>query len=86
MDFLSSVLLYAKVEVRRILHESEDDVNYAFNLNISGTYSGHEKNSGISSRTSPRMSCEAEVYARLISLMRCLVDARQERKHSNSHE
>ena len=39
-----------------------------FKRNRIRTYSGHEKNSGMSSRTSPLISWAADVYALFISL------------------
>lgn len=59
MYLLTRALLHAEVEILRILKESGREsatVNYA----LRGTHSGHEKNSGINSRTSPRMSCDAD--------------------------
>lgn len=39
-----------------------------FTQRRSSTYSGQVKNSGMSSLTSPRKSCEADSYARFMSL------------------
>lgn len=70
VNSLSIILLDAEVNVCRIFQKpkvfSKNECLVHREQNF--TYSGHVKNSGISSRTSPRVSVAAESYALATSL------------------
>lgn len=60
MNLLSRLLKNAEVVVRRIFQESSKSRSQSDIKADKKTHSGQVKNSGISSRTSPRMSFAAD--------------------------